>query len=121
MSDDLSRLLVDLTKAGPKAQAASYAAVKVEAFKMKREWRDAVSGSARLRGLPAAVGYDIFPTSLLSIAAEVGYEQQGQGELGNIAEFGTSTQPPVKPAGKQVLKNGADRLEKYLGGLDPLS
>lgn len=120
MSDDLSRLLVDLAKAGPKAQAASYAAVKVEAYKMRSEWQDAVKGSRRLRGLPAAVGYDILPTGLLSIAAEVGYDQRGQGELGNIAEFGTSTQGPVMPAGAKVLKGGADRLEKYLGGLDPL-
>lgn len=118
--DDLHRLVVDLQDAGDRAQRESYRALRYEAMTMKKDWQRRVSGSSRLRGLAAAVGYDILPAGLRSVTAEVGYDQRGQGELGNIAEYGTSTMGPVLPAGDEVLKAGAERLEKFLGGLDPL-
>lgn len=119
MSDDLQKLTVDLERAGGRADVDARKAVQVEAFKMKAEWRQIVTGARNLGGLASAVTYDtrLIPSGA---EAEVGYEQRGQGELGNIAEFGTSTQGPKRPAGAAVLKAGADRLEKYLGGLDPL-
>lgn len=117
---DLEKLTADLLAAGPKAEAASYAALRFEAHKMRDDWRQRVSGAKGLRGLEPALGYDILPAGLRSITAEVGFDDRGQGELGNIAEYGTSTQGPKRPAGKQVLAGGADRLERYLGGLDPL-
>lgn len=117
---DLAKLIRDLEIAGPKAQAASYSVMQVEAHKMKDEWRGIVRGARALRGLEAAVSYDLHVTGLRGLEVEVGYDQKGQGELGNIAEYGTSTQGPKRPATKQVLDNGADRLEKYLGTLDPL-
>lgn len=118
--DDLAKLAADLDVAGPKAQRQSLAALRFEARAMQQDWRQRVGGSTRLRGLAPAVGYDILPTGLRAITAEVGYDDRGQGELGNIAEFGTSTMGPVLPAAGPVLKDGADRLERFLSGLDPL-
>lgn len=116
---DLEKLTADLLAAGPKAEAASYAALRFEAHKMRDDWRAAVGGGG-FRGATVALDYDIVPTGLRSITAEVGYSKRGQGNVGNILEYGTSSQGPIRPAGKQVLQGGADRLEKYLGGLDPL-
>lgn len=118
--NDLIRLIADLEAAGPKAQAASYTAMQVEGHRMKDDWRDIVSGARALPGLPGAVSYDLHVTGLRSLDLEVGYEHRGQGELGNLAEFGSSTEGPLRPAGQRVLNGGADRLEKYLLGLDPL-
>lgn len=117
---DLDRLIADLEVAGPKAQAATYKAMQFEGHQMKDDWRDIVSGARGLPGLAGAVSYDLHVDGLRGLDLEVGYDQEGQGELGNIAEYGTSTQGPKRPAGKRVLTGGADRLEKYLGGLDPL-
>jgi hypothetical protein len=120
MSDDLHRLAADLEIAGPRAQREAYSALRFEGQAMKQEWRGIVSGARGLPGLAGAVSYDVTAKGLRSLELEVGYDQRGQGELGNIAEFGTSTQGPKRPAGERVLKGGVDRLEKFLASLDPL-
>jgi hypothetical protein len=117
---DLTDLIGDLEQSSA-AQVHRIAekAAEVEAFRMKQDWRQRVSGARGLHGLPAAVNYDITVTSNV-VTAEVGYDDIGQGELGNIAEYGTSTQGPKRPAGKDVLKAGADGLEEYLRRVDLL-
>lgn len=119
MSGDLHRLLLDLEQAGPAAERASYKALQVEAHAMRDDWREALSG-AQWRNAARAVSYDMLPTGLRRLTAEVGFDDRGQGELGNLLEFGSSTQGPLRPAGARVLKDGADRLEKYLSRIDPL-
>lgn len=119
MSEDLARLTADLSVAGENAEKASYKALVVEAHKMRGDWRTAIGGGA-FRGATAALDYDIHPTGLRSVTAEVGFRKQGQGNLGNILEFGTSTQGPVRPAAAKVLKDGADRLETFLLKLEAL-
>lgn len=119
-ADGLDRLAADLLVAGSRAQAETYKATRVEANAMRDEWRQEVSGARGLPGLPAALSYDVLPDGLRGITAEVGYDDEGQGELGNIVEFGTSEQGPIRQAGPQVLEHGADRLERFLSGLDPL-
>lgn len=120
MSDDLRKLEADLLAAGPEAQRQSYKATVVQAHKMRDEWRGIVSGVTGLGGLEPAISYDILPAGLRSVTAEVGFDKRGQGNLGNLAEFGSSTQGPIRPGGERVLKNGAEGLDKFLGGLDPL-
>lgn len=119
MSDELIDLARALDVSGEKAQAASYKATVVEAHKMRDEWRKEVGGGTFSQAA-AAISYDILPTGLRSITAEVGFDDRGQGELGNIIEFGSSRQGPIHPAGQKVVDGGASRLEKYLGTLDPL-
>lgn len=114
MTDDLAKLTADLLVAGPKAQAASYKALEFEAREMKDDWRGRVTGVRGLPGLAGAVSYDLFPTGLRELTAEVGYDKRGQGNLGNIAEFGNSAHGPIRPAGEPVLEAGADRLERFL-------
>lgn len=120
MSDDLTRLVVDLRAAGEKAEKASYKALVVEAAKMKAEWQAGVKGARGLPGLARAISYDIRPAGLRAISAEVGYDKTGQGSLGNIVEFGSARQGPIRPMGAEVLAEGAQRFETYLLRLDPL-
>ena len=114
MSDDLRQLAADLEAAGPRAQREAYTALVVEAHAMKDDWRTRVTGVRGLPGLAAAVSYDVTVTGLREITAEIGYDQRGQGELGNIAEFGSSRHGPIRPAGRDVLLAGAQRYETYL-------
>lgn len=119
MNAELRKLTVDLERAGAEAERRAVPALAVEGSKMKTEWRQAVTGPA-WRQAANAINYDIIPLSLRGVAVDVGYDQRGMGELGNIIEFGTSTQGPIRPAGARVLKDGADRLEKYMSGISPL-
>lgn len=119
MSDELAKLAADLEVAGEEALKQSYKATRVEAHKMRDAWRAEV-GRGTFRQAAAAISYDLLPTGLRSITAEVGFDKRGQGNLGNIIEFGSSTTGPIHPAGEKVLKGGADGLAKFLEGLDPL-
>lgn len=117
MNDDLAKLAADLNVVGEQAEKASYKALVVEASNMRDDWRKRVGGGS-FAGARAALDYDVLPTGLRAITAEVGFRKEGQGKLGNVLEFGTSRSGgPIRPAGADVLRGGADRLEKYLGDL----
>lgn len=59
----------------------------------RRMGRDA-SGHAHLPGLASKVEYDVTPRPT-SVEIEVGFRDEGQGELANIAAFGSVNNPPV--------------------------
>ena len=61
---------------------------------MKKRMVGAASVHRRLAGLPRTVEYDI-DQRLTSISVEVGFRKEGQGNLANIAAFGTSDTPPI--------------------------
>jgi hypothetical protein len=120
--DDLRRLVVDLERAPERVHAQSHALVKRGAQNMKADWADQW---ADIKGMPAigrAVDYDIRLAGLTAIEAEVGpNKDRKQGPLGNIAEFGSSQHPPIRPAGKAVLSKEAANLERLLSEVaDPL-
>lgn len=115
MSDDLSRLVADL-------QAASKVTEKVRplvskgALNIKNDWREAWQGMAHAPALPDAIGYDLH-AGPGGVEAVVGPDKdKPQGALGNIIEFGTSTNAP-RPGGQHAL----DREEpRFLAALDAL-
>jgi len=92
-------------------------AMQVEAFRMKQEWRENVRGTRGLPGLAAAVSYDVTRTGPAEITAEVGYDKTGQGNLGNLAEFGSSQHGPIRPTGARVVKDAAERAAAFLADL----
>lgn len=59
---------------------------------VQRRW----SGTKHLRKLPSLVSYDVYRT-FGSIVVEVGPKHVGQGELANLAEFGSVNNAP-RPA-----------------------
>lgn len=73
--------------------------------KIKSDMRRNAAGHYRLRGLPASIDYDIDVTAT-SVTVDVGFNKEGQGNLGNIAAYGTSKTAPFvdidTPLAKEV-------------------
>ena len=61
---------------------------------IKKVMKADATGHRRLAGLPRYVEYDVDSTPT-SVTVEVGFRDEGQGELANIAAFGTAKNPPV--------------------------
>jgi hypothetical protein len=61
---------------------------------IKRTMKKDASGHRHLPGLAAKVSYDV-ETTPTTVTVEVGFIAEGQGELANIAAFGTSKTAPV--------------------------
>ena len=61
---------------------------------IKRRMRKDASGHRRLGTLPKYVEYDI-ETTRSSVTVDVGFRKEGQGNLANIAAFGTADTAPV--------------------------
>ena len=72
------------------------AVVNRGAFNIRRDWRRRWSGYAHLRHLPNAVTYDVGGTGG-TYTAEIGPDKsRRQGPLGNIIEFGSVNNAPIR-------------------------
>lgn len=80
---------------------------------IKRTMRKDVSGHPRFSRLPSLVGYDVTATTS-SVTVEVGFRDEGQGELANIAAFGTSDTPPIMDINHGV-RDELPNFMKWLG------
>jgi hypothetical protein len=115
---DIDQLAADIAevpkKAGPKIRQA----VEVTSRHIKDAWRDKLTGSEHLPGLPYAVDYDIttfqgFGASV--IKSEIGFDKdRPQGALGNISEYGSINNPP-RGYGLAALQENIADFEKGLG------
>ena len=90
---DVGRLALDLTRAPAKAQVAAWKVLEVGANKVKKGMAEAARGHKYLPQLPNYVSYDRI--GMLGLEYEVGFDKTGQGNLANIAAFGTSKNAPV--------------------------
>ena len=61
---------------------------------MKATMKKDATGHAHLPGLPRFVEYDLERTAT-TVAVEVGFRKEGQGNLANIAAFGSVNNAPV--------------------------
>ncbi len=68
------------------------------ALETKKGTQAAISTHPTWKRLAPAVSYDLY-----GLAAEVGYEDVGQGELAGIYEFGSARRDPHPTLGPQVL------------------
>src|ERR1044072_3918036 len=80
--------------ASPRLMRAVRPVVERAGVGMKKRMVSQASGLRGLGGLPATVEYDV-DQGLRFISVEVGFRKEGQGNLANIAAFGTSDTPPV--------------------------
>jgi len=90
---ELDRLAVDLTTAPLKAIAALGPVAHRAGAQIKSGIRRNASGHSRLPGLARAVSYDV-SMSGTSVTVDVGFDKSGQGNLANIAVYGTSDTAP---------------------------
>jgi hypothetical protein len=82
---------------------------------MKRDIQQRWSGMKHLPKLPGLVSYDV-TTVIGGIQLEVGPRHIGQGELANVAEFGTVNNAP-RPALAPALDAEAPKVEAALDAL----
>lgn len=91
---ELDALARDLIAAPAQVIPAILPTAHRAAANMKRIMRSDASGHDHLPGLAAKVEYTVTP-SPSSVEIEVGFRDEGQGELANIAAFGSVNNAPV--------------------------
>ena len=93
-TSELSALANDLMAAPAKVIPALVPVAYKAGMNMKRIMKADASGHRHLATLPGKVEY-VVTQNASSIEIEVGFRDEGQGELANIAAFGSSNNAPV--------------------------
>lgn len=89
---DVRRLAVDLTESAVRVQVGVAAALAVSAQRVKDGMKADATGHRFLPRLPEYVSYDRLG---IGLEYEVGFDKTGQGNLANIAAYGTARNDPV--------------------------
>ena len=106
---EVDRLVVNLGRVSAQVVAAAAGVVAKGALNIKQDTRKNVSDHPSWKRLAGTVNYE-----QVGLSAVVGYDDQGQGELAGIYEFGSATRDPhptLYPAAARELP----RFEKALG------
>lgn len=93
-ASELTDLAASFDTAAPRLMRALRPVAERAGVGMKKRMVSQASGHRRLAGLPRAVEYDI-DQGATSITVDVGFRKEGQGNLANIAAFGTSDTAPI--------------------------
>jgi hypothetical protein len=89
---ELDALIVDLSNAPRRIQQEAPKVFEVAANKIKKSLRADAEGHDYLQsGFAAKVNYD----RLGPMAYEIGFDDEGQGELANIAVYGSVNNAPI--------------------------
>jgi hypothetical protein len=121
---DISELLAlagDFQIAGMMAPQEAKAVVSKTALEIKNQARSNIAASGRGAGYkkhyPSTIAYDLFDNGM---TAEIGPEKKGQGNLGNLLEYGSVNNAPLPhlgPALDNETPRFEDELTKVLVGL----
>lgn len=93
---EVPELSADLRDAGAKIAPMARAAVEHTAFEVKGAARKRTSGSKRFGPLPADIDYTMVAGNDW-VGAEVGFNKQGQGNMGHWWEYGSRNFPARAP------------------------
>lgn len=105
---EVDRLVVNLGRVSAQVVAAAAGVVAKGALNIKNDTRKNVSDHPSWKRLASTVNYE-----LTGLSATVGYDDQGQGELAGIYEFGSATRAPhptLYPAAAREVPNFAKAL-----------
>ncbi|MDR6117270.1 hypothetical protein QE370_000454 [Aeromicrobium sp. SORGH_AS981] len=111
-TDELDRLIVDMSGAPGRIQRSAPKAFEVAANKIKKGLIADATGHGHLPQLPRYVSYD----RLALLRYEIGFEKDGQGNLGNVAAIGTSNNAPVLDH-RASTRRELPHLERALGDI----
>jgi hypothetical protein len=114
---ELNKLAADLGEVSRTARPNVRKAVQVTAHKVRDSWREKLQGSATLPGLPAALSYDV-ESNAGGVEAEVGFDKQGQGNLGVFSEYGSVNNAPRGFGLASLEENQADFVKGILMAVD---
>jgi HK97 gp10 family phage protein len=118
VSDDLRRLVADLTQAGTKVNAAAAVVVAASA---KRVQADARSRAPRKR-LPhyaRSITHEV-RSGMGGVVAEIGPEKGGQGSLAHLFEHGSANTAPKPHLGPALDAEESAFIAALLKVVDPL-
>jgi hypothetical protein len=118
MSDDLSKLALDLEREARVTPVAARAVVQHGCLNIKQDWRRLASGIAHAKRYPLSITYE---TRVLANSAvgEIGptlEDPNDQGFLGEVLEHGGAHNAPGN-FGAQALEAEAPRFEAALAAL----
>ena len=112
---DFANLSAAIETAGKRLPQEARKSTFKAALNIKEGARSRVSGSPYWKGLARTINFDVIGNAVSS-QAEVGYDDEGQGELAGIAEFGSARHAP-HPALVPAAKAEAPRFEKAMEDL----
>ncbi len=108
---ELNRLGVDLSEAPGRAQRKAPAVFARGAFEIKNRIKRAAAGHRHLPQLDDHVSYD----KLGLLDYEIGFDKRGQGNLANIAAFGSVNNAPVMESPAMLARYELPQIERHLG------
>ena len=114
-ASELQKLSVNLGRASAATVQESRAVIAKGALNIKTDTREHVSESPYWARLAQTVNYSMSGNAFFS-AAQVGYDDVGQGELAGIYEFGSVKRAP-HPTLIPAFEREAPRFEKAMGDL----
>lgn len=92
---ELDALARDLIAAPARVIPAILPTANRAGLNMKRRMVSDSSGHPVLGGLPSKVEYEVTTPTPSSVEIEVGFRDEGQGELANFAAFGSVNNAPI--------------------------
>ena len=110
-TSELNRLAVDLSEAPGRIQRKAPAVFARGAFEIKNRIKRAASGHGHLPTLDAHVSYD----RLGPLKYEIGFNKVGQGNLANIAVYGSINNAPVMESPAKLARPELREIERHLG------
>lgn len=93
-TSELDALAASFAAAPARVMAAIVPVAGKAGVNMKRVMVKDSSGHSHLPGLSSKVEYDV-DVSASQVSVEVGFRKEGQGNLANVAAFGTANNAPV--------------------------
>lgn len=111
----VDRFSAELGRVPGRAVPAARAVVQQAVARVKDDARARVSTHPSWKRLAASINYDLH-----GLSAEVGYDDQGQGELAGIYEYGSAhhaPHPTLLPAAQAEEEKFAQALSRAMTGL----
>lgn len=110
-TSELDRLAVDLSKAPGRIQRKAPGVFARGAFEIKKRLKRDASGHGHLPELDRHVSYD----KLGPLDYEIGFDKIGQGNLANIAVYGSVNNAPVMGSPADAARLEMPAIERHLG------
>lgn len=111
-TSEVDRLAADLSRAPGRIQREAPKVFEVAANKIKKSLRRDASGHHYLQsGFEFKVNYD----RLGPLAYEIGFDDEGQGELANIAVYGSVNNAPIMQSPADHARLEIPSMLRHLG------
>src|SRR5689334_12657901 len=110
-TDEVDRLAVDLSEAPGRMQRKARAVFARGAFEIKGRIKRDASGHDYLPSLDNHVSY----TKFGPLDYEIGFDKVGQGNLANIAVYGSVNNAPVMESPLMAARREIPAIERHLG------